>query len=68
LRIARNGTEAVLSAAEVGKEFATLFHVPLGTEDVTRIRVGVNPRGARFVDLRLLDLNIKGRLLASAKK
>lgn len=67
LRIARVGGEAGLSCAEGGGDFRELFHVPLGTEDVVRFRVGVNPRGARFAEARLVDLRVKGQLIANGK-
>jgi hypothetical protein len=65
LRIRRSGAEALLSAADPDQEFQELFRVPLGVEDIVRLRVGVNPRVARFVDARLIELNIQGQLISN---
>jgi hypothetical protein len=67
LRIMRVGTEALLSAITAGEDFQELFRVPLGAEDVVRFRVGINPRRARFADVRLVDLQVKGTLVANGK-
>ncbi len=70
MRIERIGPVAVLSDAEVGsKEFRELFKVHLGSDDVFRFRVGINPNGASsFVDIRLLDIRIKGNLESTNPK
>jgi hypothetical protein len=65
LRITRSGADAVLCAADAGGDFQELFRVPLGTDDVVRFRVGINPRRARFAEARLVDLNVKGTLVAN---
>jgi DNA-directed RNA polymerase subunit RPC12/RpoP len=67
LRITRRGADAVLSAAKAGEDFQELFRTPLGTEDVVGLRVGVNPFQARFADVRLVDLRIKGEQIANDK-
>jgi hypothetical protein len=66
LRITRIGPVAVLSAAEAGaKDFQEVFRTPLGTEDLVRVRIAVNPNGASsFVDVRLVDLRVKGTLVS----
>jgi hypothetical protein len=65
LRIRRTGAEALLSAADPDQEFQELFRVPLGVEDIVRLRVGVNPRADRFADVRLIELNIQGQLISN---
>jgi hypothetical protein len=60
LRIARKGTMAILSAHDFEPGFEELFQVPLGSEDVIRLRIGLNPRRVKPVEVRLLDLRITG--------
>lgn len=64
LRLARVGAIALLSARDAGGELRELFQVPLGTEDVARLRVGVNPRRIKPVDVRLLNLKVVGTSLS----
>src|SRR3954453_1213462 len=68
MRVARAGATAVLSACDAGGELRELYHVPLGTEDVTRLRVGLNPRNAKLMEARLLGLRVTGPAAAPAEK
>ncbi len=61
LRISRNGSITVMSAAEQGSEESqTLYRYDLGTEDVASIRLAAIPGNTPFVvDLRLIDLRAR---------
>ena len=67
LRITRLGTEAILSFADPGQEVKEQFRVPLGSEEVSKLRIGVNPRNATIADVRLTDLHIRGNLTPTVK-
>ena len=70
LRITRIGANAVLSVAEpTSKEFLHLYSVPLGTEDLTFLRLAVNnPSGSdALVDLRLHDFQVRSAMPGALK-
>ena len=73
LRIVRTGGNVVLSAAEEpDSPLRELFRWDLGIEDIDLLSMGVNPlnsEGGTVVDVRVLDLRVRGKLahLANAQ-
>jgi serine/threonine protein kinase/DNA-directed RNA polymerase subunit RPC12/RpoP len=64
LRITRIGANAVLSITEpMSKDFRILYSVPLGSEDLTLLRLAANPGApGTFVDLRLHDFRVRSEV------